>query len=534
MDAAVREPHELPGTRRSGIAALGWPVLVGTAAVAGLALRVWVHRSDLGLPDSDEAVVGLMALHFLDGEWTTFFWGQAFGGSQEALLTAPLLWITGPSWVALRAVPVVLTAVAALVVWRVGRRTIGEPAATIAGCLAWIWPPFLVQRLTHQYGFYASGLLYSALLLLLALRLVERPTRARAAVFGLVTGLALWESAQVVPIAVGVVGWTVWRRRAWLRHAWLAILAALVGALPSIVWNLLNGWGSFSSTIEDTTSYAHRLRIFASPLLAMLLGLRTPYTQERLLPSAITFAAYAALAALFTYGAYRARNRDTSLLYVVAAVFPFVYAAAPQTLFSQEPRYLLVLSPVVVLLVAQLGTTYWRGVAVLGCALAISVVTLGRMETYLETAQAQPPKAPKDIRSLVATLDRLGLDRVYADFWLSYRLTYETDERIVAAQSKLEEVVPAKGDLVATRHPFIRHRAYERLVESGPHGFVFFRTSVEDGADRTPGPDAKARVAQLASLLAELRRHGYRRIDVGDFIVMAPPEGRRTVTGRGA
>lgn len=519
MDALAHEPL---AARPTGVAALRWPLLVGAAAVAGLALRVWVYRSDLGTPDSDEAVVGLMALHFLDGEWTTFFWGQGFGGSQEALLTAPVLWVTGPSWAALRAVPVVLTALAALVVWRVGRRTFGEPAGIVAGCLAWIWPPFLVQRLTHQYGFYASGLLYSALLLLLGLRLAERPTRARAAVFGLVVGLALWQSAQVLPVAVGIVAWTIWRRRDWLRHAWLAILAAVAGALPSIVWNALNDWGSLSSTIDNTTSYAHRLRIFASPLLGMLLGLRTPYTQERLLPAILTFGAYAALAALFLYGAYRARSSEASLLYVVAAVFPFVYAAAPQTLFSQEPRYLLVLSPVVVLLLAQLGTTFWRGVAVLACASAISVVTIGRMESFVESAPAQPPKAPRDIAPLVAMLDRLGLERVYADFWLSYRLTFETKERIVAAQSKLEGVVPLNGALIAARHPFIRHRAYERRVERGRHGFVFFRSSVEEGADRTAGPDAEARVTQLSALLIALERHGYRRTDVGDFVVLAP------------
>ena len=301
-----------------------------------------------------------------------------------------------------------------------------------------------------------------------------------------------------------------------------AILAAIAGALPSIVWNALNDWGSLSSTIDNTTSYAHRLRIFASPLLGMLLGLRTPYTQERLLPAILTFGAYAALAALFLYGAYRARSSEASLLYVVAAVFPFVYAAAPQTLFSQEPRYLLVLSPVVVLLLAQLGTTFWRGVAVLACASAISVVTIGRMESFVESAPAQPPKAPRDIAPLVAMLDRLGLERVYADFWLSYRLTFETKERIVAAQSKLEGVVPLNGALIAARHPFIRHRAYERRVERGRHGFVFFRSSLEEGADRTAGPDAEARVTQLSALLIALERHGYRRTDVGDFVVLAP------------
>lgn len=499
-----------------------WILTLGAVVAAGAALRLWVYRSELGIPDSDEAVVGLMALHVLDGEWATFFWGQGFGGSQEALLTAPVFWIFGPSWLALRIVPVALSAVAALVVWRVGRRTIGEPGAAFAGLLAWIWPPFLVHRLTHQFGFYASGVLYSALLLLVGLRLVERPSRARAGIFGLVLGLALWQSAQVLPVAVGVVVWTVWRQPAWLRQVWIAVLLALVGALPSIVWNARHDWSSLESTIDNTTSYAHRLRIFVSPLLGMLLGLRTPYTQERLLPSVLTLAAYAALAVLFAYGAYRTRQGAASLLYVVAAVFPFVYALAPQTLFSQEPRYLLVVSPVVCLLVAQLATSYWRGLIVLGVALVVSVATLERMQTYAREVPPQPPKAPRDLGPLVAALDKLGLDRVYADFWLSYRLTFDTGERIVAAQSKLERVGEVNGAMIPARHPFIRYRRYERMVESARHGFVFFRSSLTEGADRSPGPDAARRVEQLAAFVAELRRAGYRRVEVGAFVVYAP------------
>ena len=75
--------------------------------------------------------------------------------------------------------------------------------------------------------------------------------------------------------------------------------------------------------------------------------------------------------------------------------------------------------------------------------------------------------------------------------------------------------MPLNGALIAARHPFIRHRAYERRVERGRHGFVFFRSSLEEGADRTAGPDAEARVTQLSALLIALERHGYRRTDVG-------------------
>jgi hypothetical protein len=502
---------------------LRWRLLFALTVAAGIVLRVWVHRSALGIPDSDEAVVGLMVDHAMHGELTTFFWGQAYGGSQEVLLTTPLFWLAGSSWLALRLVPIVLSGVAAIVIWRVGRRTIGEPAAAVAGCLSWVWPPFVIYKLTHQWGFYASGVLYAALLILLTLRMVERPSRARVGVFGLVVGLSLWQSAQLVPIMVPLVAWAVWRQRSVLRNGWIAVALAILGALPSIVWNVRNDWGSFMSPIEDTTTYIHRLRVFASPLLPMLVGLRTPFTQERLLPAVVTLLLLAAIVAGFAYGAYSTRDRDTSVLYVVALAYPFVYTLAPATFFSQEPKYLVVLSPVLVLLFAQLGTTYWRGTAVLAVALALTIATLDRMDTYFRTVPAQPPAAPRDLGPLIATLDRLGLDRVYADFWLAYRLTFDTDERIIASQNKFTQLTFADGQAVASRHPFIRYPPYERKVEAARHGFVLFRESIVHGADRQPGPEATARVAELARFVSKLGAHGYRRYVVGPFVVYAPP-----------
>ena len=322
---------------------------------------------------------------------------------------------------------------------------------------------------------------------------------------------------------VAVIAWAVWRERSWLRHVWIAVMLVLLGALPSILWNVRNDWGSLVSTIEDTTTYWHRLRIFVSPLLPMMLGLRTPFTQERLLPAAPTVLLYAGLAGLFLWGAFRARHRDVSVLYAVAAMFPFVYAIAPATLFSQEPRYLIVLSPVLVLLVAQLASAYWRAAVAVATALAISIVTLQRMETYVRTAPAQPPVAPRDLGPLISTLDRLGLDRVYADFWLAYRLTFDTDERIVAAQNKFTRLTFVDGQAVASRHPFIRYPQYERDVEAARHGFVLFGESITSGADRKPGPEANARRDQLQQFVGQLERHDYLRVVVGPFVVYAPP-----------
>src|SRR5689334_11855547 len=105
-----------------------WGVAVALVGIAGIAVRVWIYRSVLGVPSSDEALVGLWAMHAARGDFTTFFWGLHYGGTQEPLLSVPLFLVFGASWLALKIVPIVVAGVTALLVWRVGRRTIGERA----------------------------------------------------------------------------------------------------------------------------------------------------------------------------------------------------------------------------------------------------------------------------------------------------------------------------------------------------------------------------------------------------------------------
>ena len=138
--------------------------------------------------------------------------GPGLRRSQEALLTAPIFAVFGSSWLALRLVPIALSAVTAILIWRVGLRLMGERPAAVAAAIFWIWPPFLIYKLTHQWGFYASGVLYCVLLILLGLRVVEQPSTLRAAVFGLVLGLAGWETEQIVPIALPLMAWMVWKK----------------------------------------------------------------------------------------------------------------------------------------------------------------------------------------------------------------------------------------------------------------------------------------------------------------------------------
>jgi hypothetical protein len=489
-----------------------WSVVFALVAVTGVVLRVWAYRSWLGVPDSDEAVVGLMVRHIQHGQLTTFFWGQAYGGSQEALITAPVFAVFGSSWLALRIVPILLNALAALILWRVALRLLSERAAAVAAAVFWIWPPFLIYKLTHQWGFYASGVLLGVLLLLLGLRLVEQPSPARAAVFGLVLGLAVWETEQVVPVAVPLLAWLTWQRPAWLRQLWAAVPAAILGALPSIVWNIRHDFGSFHSTVPDTTTYAHRLRLFVSPLLPLLLGLREDYTQQRIVPSPVaTYAILALLAGLFAWGAWRSRHRPMGLLYLVTLVYPFLYAIPAETMFERDPKYLVVLAPVLVLLVAQLATSYPGAAALLTLAAVVSFVSLTRLDHSYATVPQQPPVAPRDLGPLIATLDAYGLNRVYSTYWVAYRLDFDTRERIIASQSKLEHVRFVDGVARPFHNPNARWQPYERTVDAAPRpGFVFFKAALGEARASTRALDA----------------HGYRRIPVGPFVVYVPASAR--------
>ena len=88
-------PKPAPGMAAS--APRRWPV-VGVAAVVGVGMaeRVWVAVHPLGTLTSDGSVVGLMAMQLLHhGQLSAYMWGQSYGGSLEAVLTAVVFAVTG-------------------------------------------------------------------------------------------------------------------------------------------------------------------------------------------------------------------------------------------------------------------------------------------------------------------------------------------------------------------------------------------------------------------------------------------------------
>src|SRR5262245_31388767 len=98
------------------------PIAAAVVAAVGLAVRVWVASYiPLG---GDEALTGLMAKDVLRGQPWWILAGNAYGGTAEIFLAAPLLALSPASVAALRSVSVALWAGAAVLLGLSTRRLV--------------------------------------------------------------------------------------------------------------------------------------------------------------------------------------------------------------------------------------------------------------------------------------------------------------------------------------------------------------------------------------------------------------------------
>jgi hypothetical protein len=421
---------------------LGSPAAAVALIAGGLAARAIVLHGAMGALDSDEAVVGLMARSFQHGHLRAMYWGQAYGGTIEQAVAAVVFSVFGVSTLALKLVPVALDAVAAMLTWRVGLRATTRRAAAVAGLLMWVWPGVFVWWSTKERGFYEACLGLSVAVVLLALqigqtpRLTHRVELVRWAALGLCAGLAFWESPQslyvLVPVAVWLAVWQ-WRRCA---GAIVAVPAFAAGALPWIVWNAANRWhGLKAQPAAVPGGYSSHLRTFARAGLPTVLGLRTAYTQawiaghwHRLL--------YVAALLVLAVGVLRLGRRGAPILLVLAA-FPLIHAGFPSSGYVGEGRYLYFLLPWLALAVASATRRSASTAVVVVLAVAVSVAGLVHMRDATAPFAGGKP-LPDNFAPLERALESHGVTRAWADYWIAYRVTFETRGRVIVAPTSTD------------------------------------------------------------------------------------------------
>jgi hypothetical protein len=137
--------------------------------------------------NSDTAVIGLMARHVLRGEFSVYYWGEAYYGSLDAVLLAPLFKIFGPTPGVSQWIPFVFSLLTIWIFYRYANRVLDSWSARVSTLILALAPPALFQ-ITHSVYNYTFILFFGVI----HLTLYERWLRGeRRPGFFLISGLVV-------------------------------------------------------------------------------------------------------------------------------------------------------------------------------------------------------------------------------------------------------------------------------------------------------------------------------------------------------
>lgn len=433
-------------------------VALGTAAIVGLVLRIWIFMSPFGHMDADEAVWGLMAKHVLSGEIPALFWGENYGGTLEVILTAPIYALLGPRKITVELVPMLFNLASVYLVWRIAKRLLGERGGVVAAAIYWVWPGYVVWKAMKAHGFYGSGIAFSLLAILFAFRLFEKVTVRDSFILGVAAGVAWWTSPQVILILVPLAVWLLLRRPAVLKQIHVVIGGFALGTFPWLVHNVTNNWRSITETLATPHGdYSDHLTGAIRNGIPAILGLRAPWTQQWVLTPWLGRAVYVLVLAGLLVLAYRVvfvRTERTGkqLLVLIALAYPFIFSWSSQAWHVNEPRYFFLLAPIVVILAVSAIRKWTPQLFVTAVCVAVLSSTAGLSFAGAGNATfGMAPNVPlgEDISPLIEALDDNGVLHIYANYWIAYRVVYETDERIIAYPEEGKIRIPEHAAEVA-------------------------------------------------------------------------------------
>lgn len=475
---------------------------------------------------ADEAVVGLMGKHILQGERPTFFYGQAYMGSLDAWLVAIGFRLLGESVLTIRIVQSILyilvVAAGYVAAWRLSRRV---GVTVFAGLMQAIPAANTALYTTATLGGYNETLLFGSLMLALGYDVThEYPHSAwRWALLGLCAGLGWWTNGLIVVYALPVAALILYRliRKFPVsnsqppdkdhtsslisqysvlstRYIALALVAFLIGSAPWWIFDFNNDHAALSTFITNrqTGEFAGIGLPYIPPPqraiglvfigLPTLIGMRFPWSPDYvLLPLGIVV--------MFIYGAalFRFIRRPNplqpdarGLILGMLGLFVIVFVAST---FGADPtgRYFLPLAlPLsIVLATLQLGDSGEQSIKSFSLRTSVFSVPLWLILLLFVlffhavgqfTAASNPPGfttqfdpvshiANDDDPELIAFLEENQLYNGYTNYWVAFRLAFLTNERM-----QYSAALPYKTSLdynpADNRYP-----AYVQAADSAEH-----------------------------------------------------------------
>src|SRR5437867_3814596 len=227
---------------------IGVLILIATARfVILLTSQTHVH--------SDEAIIGLMGKHILEGRYFPFYmYGQPYnaGAAWEAYLAAIAFALFGVSVISLKSCIVASSLLCLFLFYRMCLALYDGRTALLATIVFAVTPSLLKWH--FQVRGYSWYFLSIPLLTILFLSIQSTPNRRWPLflLFGVTSGLSVWSLELGMSFNLALWLLILARRSLSLRNALIGLVGFVVGYAPAIVFNLTHHFANWNAVREKT------------------------------------------------------------------------------------------------------------------------------------------------------------------------------------------------------------------------------------------------------------------------------------------
>ena len=442
-------------------------LLVSVLLTIGLLLRLDFMRATAFTIDGDEAIVGLMGKHILEGrDIPVFYYGQHYMGSLEAIMASISFWFFGMSSCTLQLVPLVWSLALIPIMYLLGTACFGHRAGVVSALLTAVPPPALVVWSSKARGGFIEVVVLGALALLITVHwLRAQPSRLWfPAAIGFVLGVGWWVNNQIayfmVPVGIVSLGHILGPRESEpsLSKRLVAIPSIVavgagmffIGSIPYWVYSARHGFpsaGMFGfATYEQFREHLGGLRQIALP---MVIGAKRFWHKQQVFPGAVLFGylLYGLPLAIVAVARIREefgvwigridRRHPVELFSLFCISCCLIFAVSSYGWLVQAPRYLLPLYVGIFVLLGVAAEYLLRISRLAGYGFVAFIVVFHLAGAYYGgRAVAGEPmvfagqRVARDHGPLIEALDQLGITKVRTNYWIGYRLAFETAERV--------------------------------------------------------------------------------------------------------
>jgi len=217
---------------------------------------------------SDEAIIGLMGKHILEGRYFPFYmYGQSYnaGAAWEAYLAAIAFALFGVSVISLKSCILVLSLLCLVLFYRMCLALYDQRTALLAA-IVFVLTPSLLKWHFQVRGYSWYFLSIPILTMLFTSIASDRaPKQTMLFFFGLASGVSIWCLELAMPIVAVFWMLLILSRKLSLKNAAVAFGGCVVGYLPVVACNLMhhfNNWryllvespgGGFQSLFQFST-----------------------------------------------------------------------------------------------------------------------------------------------------------------------------------------------------------------------------------------------------------------------------------------